>query len=129
AWAVSDVPGRSPRRRGDGGCRPERARRRLGRGRGVAGRNGWTPAPRLTIGCGMSEARLLGLVMRHPHPAALARRVRNGSLFAALRHLEDRGLVTRRRGLYRLTRRGQYELWMARAVARLVTRAQSRNLQ
>src|SRR6266446_4761869 len=58
-------------------------------------------------------------MMRHPHPAALVRKMRDGSLFAALRQLEDRGLVTRRRGLYRLidsrdaasTSCGWQELW------------------
>jgi len=77
----------------------------------------------------MFEARWLGLVKGQPHPAALARKVRDGSLFVALRHLEDRGLVTRRRGLYRLTRHGQQELWMARAVARLVARANPSDLR
>jgi DNA-binding PadR family transcriptional regulator len=71
----------------------------------------------------MSEARLLSLVMRHPHPVALARQVRDGRIFVALRKLEDRGLVTRRRGLYRLTRRGRLELSMERAVARLFAQA------
>jgi DNA-binding PadR family transcriptional regulator len=71
----------------------------------------------------MYEAQLLSLVMRHPHPAALARHVRDGRIFAALRRLEARGLVVRRRGLYRLTRRGRHELSMERAVARLVAQA------
>src|SRR4029453_2280364 len=43
----------------------------------------------------MFEARLLGLVMRHPHPAALARKVHDGSLVAELRQLERRDLVTK----------------------------------
>jgi DNA-binding PadR family transcriptional regulator len=70
----------------------------------------------------MAEARLLSLVLRYPHPTALARRADDGGVFAALRRLEARGLVTRRCGLYRVTRRGREELAMARAVARLVAR-------
>jgi hypothetical protein len=68
----------------------------------------------------MSEARLLRLVMRYPHPSALARHAPDGSLFAGLRHLEARGLVTSRRGLYRLTRRGSHELALTIALSRLV---------
>ncbi len=68
----------------------------------------------------MSEARLLSLVARYPHPVALGRHVRDGSVFGALRVLEARGLVTKRRGLYRLTRRGNGELAIGRAVARLL---------
>ncbi|HWJ30957.1 MAG TPA: hypothetical protein VNR59_01340 [Gaiellaceae bacterium] len=67
----------------------------------------------------MSEARLLFLVERYPHPTALARRARDRSLFVGLRRLEARGLLTRRRGQYRLTRRGRNELALLRAVARL----------
>ena len=70
----------------------------------------------------MDEARLLLLVMRHPHPAAFARQVREGWILAALRRLEDRGLVMRRRGMYRLTRRGRDELSTQRTVARLIAR-------
>ena len=70
----------------------------------------------------LDEARLLSLVMRHPHPAAFARQVRDGRIFAALRRLEDRGLVMRRRGIYRLTRRGRHELSTDRALARLIAR-------
>ncbi len=68
----------------------------------------------------MSETRLLALVARYPDPAALGRHVRDRSAFPALRRLERIGLVTRRRGQYRLTRRGRDELWMARSIARLV---------
>lgn len=68
----------------------------------------------------MSEARLLSLVERYPHPTALARRVREASLFAGLRRLEARGFLTRRRGQYRLTRRGRDELALVRALARLI---------
>jgi len=71
----------------------------------------------------MSETRLLYLVLRYPHPAALARHVRDGSAFPALRRLEARGLVARRRGLLRLTSRGRDELAMARALTRLVVRS------
>jgi DNA-binding PadR family transcriptional regulator len=70
----------------------------------------------------MSEARLLWFVLRYPHPTALARHVRDGRVFAALRRLEAHGLVVRRRGLYRLTRRGREELSMTRALARLLAR-------
>src|SRR3954452_14172799 len=72
--------------------------------------------------CDMSEARLLSIVARYPHSRALARRV-PGSAFVLLRRLEARGLVSRRQGLYRLTRRGRQELDTARAVAILMVRA------
>jgi DNA-binding PadR family transcriptional regulator len=72
----------------------------------------------------MYEARVLSLVAQHPHPVALARQLRGGSLFTSLRRLEELGFVVRRRGLYRLTRRGREELSMTRALARLVARAQ-----
>jgi DNA-binding PadR family transcriptional regulator len=67
----------------------------------------------------MSEARLLSLVEHYPHPTALARRVAEGSLFGGLRRLEAHGLLYRRRGLYRLTRRGHEELALTRALLRL----------
>jgi DNA-binding PadR family transcriptional regulator len=70
----------------------------------------------------MAEGRVLSLVLRYPHPTALARRARDGGVFTALRRLEARGLVTRRRGQYRLTGRGRQELAMTRAVARLLAR-------
>jgi len=73
----------------------------------------------------MSEARLLSVVHRYPHPTALARHVRDGRVFGALRRLEERGLVTRRRGQYRLTRRGRDELAMSRALTRLLARTVS----
>jgi DNA-binding PadR family transcriptional regulator len=72
----------------------------------------------------MSEARLLSLVQRYPHPTALARHARDGSVFAALCRLEARGLVRRRRTQYRLTRRGRHELALTRALARLVVQTQ-----
>jgi DNA-binding PadR family transcriptional regulator len=64
----------------------------------------------------MSEARVLLLVRLYPHPRALARRVRDGSLFVVLRRLEACGLLRRQRGLYRLTRRGERELALTRAL-------------
>jgi DNA-binding PadR family transcriptional regulator len=70
----------------------------------------------------MSEARLLSLVTRYPHRTALARQVRDGAVFAALRRMEERGLVARRRDTYRLTRRGSEELALTRAVSRLIVR-------
>lgn len=50
---------------------------------------------------------------------ALARRVRDSSLFPALRHREARGLVWRQQGQYLLTRRGRKELAITRALIRL----------
>jgi DNA-binding PadR family transcriptional regulator len=73
----------------------------------------------------MVEARLLSLVLRYPHPTALARRVRDRRVIPALRRLEARGLVTRRRGLYRLTTRGEAELGVTRAVAQLLARTRA----
>lgn len=68
----------------------------------------------------MSEARLLGFVLMYPHPTALARHVRDGYALAALRRLEMGGLVTRRRGQYRLTRHGRDVLASKQAVTRLL---------
>jgi predicted transcriptional regulator len=73
----------------------------------------------------MAEPRLLMLVLRYPNPRALARRAPGGRLFPALRRLEARGLVTRRRGEYRLTKRGREELTMAHALLRLLARTDS----
>ena len=67
----------------------------------------------------MSEWQLLSWVRRHPDPAALARRVQADALFQGLRRLRARGLVTRRRGLYRLTKRGLHEYELQRALTRL----------
>jgi DNA-binding PadR family transcriptional regulator len=64
----------------------------------------------------MSEARVLWLVRQYPHPRALARRARDGSLFVVLRRLEACGLLRRRRGLYRLTQRGEHELKLMQAL-------------
>ena len=70
----------------------------------------------------MSEARLLWFVLSYPHPTALARQLRDGRAFGAIRCLEAGGLVTRRRGQYRLTRWGRDELATTQAVARLLAR-------
>jgi len=70
----------------------------------------------------MSEAQWLSLVRRYPHRTALARQVEGGAVFAALQRLEDGGLVRRERSQYRLTRRGERELGMTRALARLLAR-------
>jgi hypothetical protein len=71
----------------------------------------------------MSEAWLLSMVFRYPHPKALARKARNGAVIVGLRSLERRGLVKCYRDHYRLTRRGRDELAMALAISRLVWRA------
>ena len=68
----------------------------------------------------MSEAGVLSLVARYPHPTALARRVRDGSMFMALRRLEARGLLRRQDGNYLLTHRGRDELAMAHVMVRLL---------
>jgi len=70
----------------------------------------------------MTEARLLSLVASNPHPTALARSVRDGSVLAAVRYLELGGLVTRRRGLYRLTAHGRNELRWSRSLTDLLVR-------
>jgi hypothetical protein len=67
----------------------------------------------------MSESRLLVLVARYPHPRALARRA-GARAFPALARLQHEGLVTRRHGLYVVTKRGQSELELRRALARTV---------
>jgi DNA-binding PadR family transcriptional regulator len=66
----------------------------------------------------MSETQALLLVARDPQRAALARRVGDGSIFAALRRLEALGLVRRHGERYRLTRRGRGELDLTRALLR-----------
>ena len=70
----------------------------------------------------MSEARLLSLVARYPHPTALARRVRDGSMFTALRRLEAGGFLRRQGSSYLLTYRGRDELAMAGVLVRLLGR-------
>ena len=71
----------------------------------------------------MSEAALLSLVAAHPHPRDLARRARDTALFTGLRRLERAGLVTRRRGVYRVTVRGRAELALERALRVRIARA------
>jgi DNA-binding PadR family transcriptional regulator len=68
----------------------------------------------------MSEAGLLALVTRYAQPSALARRAGTESIFPALRRLECDGLVTRRRGTYRLTQRGRNELGLQVALTRAI---------
>ena len=70
----------------------------------------------------MSEAWVLSLVSRYPHRVALARRARDGSLFAVLRRLETRGYLRRQQDRYRLTRRGRDELAVTLALMRLANR-------
>jgi DNA-binding PadR family transcriptional regulator len=71
----------------------------------------------------MSEARLLSMLTSYPHPTALARHVRDGRMFGTLRRLEARGLVTKRRGTYLLTKRGRDELELTEMLTRLIARA------
>jgi hypothetical protein len=71
----------------------------------------------------VSEAALLRLVAAQPHPTALARRLPAETLFVGLRRLEGAGLVTRRRGLFRVTARGRSELALDRAVRAALARA------
>jgi hypothetical protein len=73
----------------------------------------------------MSEAVLLRLVRRYPHPTALARNAAGAPLFPALRRLERAGLVTRRRGLFRLTARGRAELAFEFELGRCIARGLS----
>jgi DNA-binding PadR family transcriptional regulator len=70
----------------------------------------------------MSEAWVLSLVERYPNRAALARRVRDASVFLALRRLEAHGLLRRQHDQYRLTRRGRDELALTSALIRLLVR-------
>jgi hypothetical protein len=74
----------------------------------------------------MAEDALLRLLWRYPHPAALARNAAGTPFFPALRRLERAGLVTRRRGLYRLTARGKRELALDLELGRAVARGVSR---
>jgi hypothetical protein len=55
----------------------------------------------------MSEAALLRLILRYPHPVAIARRVGGTTMHIGVRRLQELGLVTERGGLYRVTRRGR----------------------
>ena len=74
----------------------------------------------------MAEAVLLRLVCRYPHPAALARNAAGMTLFPGLQRLERAGLVTRRRGLYRLTAHGRRELALDLEVGRCIARGLAR---
>ncbi len=58
----------------------------------------------------MSEAALLSLISRYPHPVAIARRVSAPGLQVGVRRLEERGFLNRRDGLYRVTDRGRTAL-------------------
>jgi hypothetical protein len=71
----------------------------------------------------MSEGDVLALVESYPHPSALARHMRDETLFPVLLRLEGRGLVRSRGGLYRLTGRGRDELAAVQSLRRLVARA------
>ncbi len=74
----------------------------------------------------MGQLRILALVRRHPHPANLARTAPGDATFTALQQLESHGLITRRHGLYRLTRQGRSELDMSQAIAGLLRPTQAR---
>jgi DNA-binding PadR family transcriptional regulator len=71
----------------------------------------------------MSEPVLLSLVLRYPHPVALARRVSGSALYDGLRRLERAGFVTRRRGLYRVTGCGRTKLELSHALQVIVSQA------
>jgi DNA-binding MarR family transcriptional regulator len=71
----------------------------------------------------MSERALLSLLQRYPHPVAIARHVSGATLSEGVRRLERAGLVARRRGLYRVTERGQATLLLDRALRAAVSRA------
>jgi hypothetical protein len=71
----------------------------------------------------MSESVLLSLLLRYPHPVAIARRVRTPVLQDGIRRLEHRGLVRRRGGVYRVTKRGRAALEFEDALAAVVRRA------
>jgi DNA-binding PadR family transcriptional regulator len=73
----------------------------------------------------MSEIGLLRLVGCYPHPVALARRLAPGELMPLLCRLERSGLVTRRRGLYRITARGRNELETQRRLVGSLLNARS----
>ena len=71
----------------------------------------------------MSESALLSLLVRYPHPVAIARRVSAPVLQDGIRRLEHRGLVQRRGGVYRITKRGRAALEFDDALAAIVRRA------
>jgi hypothetical protein len=70
----------------------------------------------------MFETPVLMLVAQYPNASALARRA-GSAPFPMLQRLEGDGLVTRREGGYRLTRRGRDELELRSALGRSIARA------
>lgn len=72
----------------------------------------------------MSEAALLSLIVRYPHPVAIARRVGAPGLQLGVQRLEQRGLLARRDGLYRVTERGHSALAFRRGLQAALERAQ-----
>lgn len=73
----------------------------------------------------MSEAALLSLIARYPHPVAVARRVGAPGLQIGLRRLEEHGFLTRRDGLYRVTDRGRNALSFRRSLLAALERTGS----
>jgi DNA-binding PadR family transcriptional regulator len=71
----------------------------------------------------MSEAMLLSLLLRYPHPVAIARRVSGATLHLGLKQLESEGLVRRRGGVYRVTDCGRRALEFNRDLQVAVGRA------
>ena len=71
----------------------------------------------------MSESALLSLLLRYPHPVAIARRVSAPLLQDGIRRLGHGGLVKRRGGVYRITERGRAALEFDEALAAIVRRA------
>jgi hypothetical protein len=70
----------------------------------------------------MTEATLLSLLLRHPHPAAIARRVNASILHEGIARLEGAGLLTRGRAAYRVTARGRSALDLHQALELSVRR-------
>jgi hypothetical protein len=70
----------------------------------------------------MTEAALLSLLLRHPHPAAIARRVNASTLHEGLSRLEHAGLLSRGRAAYRVTARGRAALELHQALELSVRR-------
>jgi hypothetical protein len=70
----------------------------------------------------MTEAALLSLLLRHPHPAAIARRVNATTLHEGISRLERAGLLTRGRAAYRVTARGRSALELHQALEMSVRR-------
>jgi hypothetical protein len=66
-------------------------------------RSGMSPEAGLTGSTTVSLRHVGSDVARYPHPTALARHVRKGSIFVILRWLEADGLLIRQQGHYRLT--------------------------